>query len=268
MQTAMPASAEKQLNQHAVDYVLRIADSCLIHGQRLAEWCGHAPVLEEDIALTNIALDHIGQARMGLTLAGQLETAESAEGAGRDEDALAYLRMERDFRNVTMLELPNGDFARTLLRCFLWSCFMRVLWAALAGSGNSQLAAIATKCLKETRYHQRHSADWVVRLGDGSDESRRRMEKALADLWPYTAEWFAADDVDAAAAASRFGPSWNSLKPAWLDEVLPVLNEAQLAAPPDTPFLSTGKRGAHSEHMGFLLAEMQSLARGFPGAVW
>jgi ring-1,2-phenylacetyl-CoA epoxidase subunit PaaC len=262
MQTAMPASTEKLLSQHAVDYVLRIADSCLIHGQRLAEWCGHAPVLEEDIALANIALDHIGQARLGLTLAGQME------GAGHDEDALAYLRIEREFRNVTMLELPNGDFARALLRCFLWSSFMQVLWAALADSSNRELGAIAAKSLKETRYHQRHSADWVVRLGDGTDESRRRMNKALAYLWPYTAEWFDADVVDTDAVVSGLGPSWSALKPAWLDQVLPVLQEAQLTAPADTPFLSTGKRGVHSEHMGFVLAEMQSLARAFPGAVW
>ncbi len=246
----------------AAAYVLRIADACLIHAQRLAEWCGHAPVLEEDIALTNIALDHIGQARMTLTLAGQLE------GRGRDEDALAYQRLEHDYRNVTMLELPNGDFARTLLRCFLWSSFMSVLWAALADSSEAQLAAIAAKSLKETRYHHRHTADWVVRLGDGTDESHRRMSQALGELWPYTAEWFAADEVDAAAAGNRLGPSWHSLKPAWLERVVPVLREAGLAAPANTPFMSSGKRGVHTEHMGFLLAEMQALPRAFPGAVW
>ena len=246
----------------SLPYALRIADACLIHGQRLAEWCGHAPVLEEDIALTNIALDHIGQARMGLSLAGQLE------GLGRDEDALAFQRPERDYRNVSMLELPNGDFARAVLRCFLWSAFMNVLWAALSDSSDSQLAAIASKSLKETRYHHRHSADWVVRLGDGTDESNRRMNQAMVELWPYSAEWFADDEVDAAAAASRLGPAWSDLKPAWLNRVSPVLQEAQLAPPADTPFVSTGKRGVHTEHMGFLLAEMQSLARAFPGAVW
>lgn len=262
--TAAPESvaALPAVDPLALAYVLRIADSCLIHGQRLAEWCGHAPVIEEDIALTNIALDHIGQARMALTLAGRME------GRGRDEDALAYLRLERDFRNVTMLELPKGDFARTVLRCFLWSAFMGVLWQALAGSNNGELAAIATKSLKETRYHQRHTADWVVRLGDGTAESSRRMRAALDDLWPYAAEWFAADEVDAAASASRLGPSWQSLKPDWLSVVSPVLDEAGLVPPADTTFLSTGKRGVHSEHMGFLLAEMQSLARAFPGAVW
>ncbi len=242
--------------------MLRIADSCLVHGQRLAEWCGHAPVLEEDIALTNIALDHIGQARLTLTLAGQLE------GRGRDEDALAYQRLERDFRNVTMLELPNGDFARTLLRCFLWSGFMGVLWSALVDSADEQLAAIAAKSLKECRYHQRHTADWVVRLGDGTDESSRRMQQALNELWAYTAEWFADDEVDAAAASRRLGPPWSSLKTAWLGSVMPVLQEATLVVPTDTSFLSSGKRGIHSEHMGLLLAEMQALPRAFPGAVW
>lgn len=246
----------------ALAYVLRIADSCLIHGQRLAEWCGHAPVIEEDIALTNIALDHIGQARLALTLAGRME------GRGRDEDDLAYLRLEREFRNPTLLELPNGDFARTVLRCFLWSAFAGVLWEALGSSNNSELAAIAAKSSKETRYHQQHTADWVVRLGDGTDESARRTRAALNDLWPYTAEWFAADDVDAAASASGLGPSWSSLKTAWLAVVLPVLDEAHLTLPADSSFLSTGKRGVHSEHMGYLLAEMQSLVRTFPGAVW
>src|SRR5512145_739689 len=173
-----------------LDYVLRIADACLIHGQRLSEWCGHAPVLEEDIALTNVALDHIGQARALLTLAGQLE------GRGRDEDALAFLREERDYRNPTLLELPPGDFACTVLRAFLWASFMKVLCQALASSSDTQLAAIAAKSLKEVRYHQQHTGDWVVRLGDGTEESARRMAGALALLWPYTAEWFADDEVD------------------------------------------------------------------------
>jgi len=246
----------------AVDYVLRIGDACLIHGQRLAQWCGHAPVLEEDIALANIALDHIGQARALLTLAGTLE------GRGRDEDALAYQRSEREFRNVTMLELPNGDFAQTLLRVFLWSSFMKPLCGALAASREAQLAAIAAKALKEVRYHQQHAAGWVVRLGDGSDESTRRMRAALACLWPYAAEWFDDDDADTAAASSGLGPAWSTLRAAWRAEVDPVLAEAGLAPLEDTPFRSTGKRGRHSEHMGYLLAEMQSLARAFPEAVW
>jgi ring-1,2-phenylacetyl-CoA epoxidase subunit PaaC len=243
-------------------YVLRLADSSLIHGQRLAEWCGHAPVLEEDIALANIALDHIGQARLLLTLAGQIE------GRGRDEDALAFQRIEREFRNVTMLELPNGDFARTVLRLFLWSSFMKAAWTALASSSNETLAAIAVKSLKECRYHLRHSADWVLRLGDGTDTSHQLMVRALADLWPYIAEWFVADEVDAHAAARGLGPSWADLRAAWWTDVQAVLGQATLQAPAETPFVSTGKQGRHSEHMGYVLAEMQSVTRAFPGAVW
>lgn len=245
-----------------LDYVLRIADACLIHGQRLSEWCGHAPVLEEDIALTNVALDHIGQARSLLTLAGELE------GRGRDEDALAFLRTEREYRNVTMLELPNGDFARTVLRAFLWASFMKVLCRALASSSDARLAAIAAKSLKEVRYHQQHTGDWVVRLGDGTEESARRMAGALALLWPYTAEWFADDEVDRQAQAGGLGPAWSTLREAWLAEVQPVFAEANLVPLADTPFRTTGKLGRHSEHMGFLLAEMQSLPRAFPGATW
>ncbi len=245
-----------------IQYVLRVADSCLVHGQRLAEWCGHAPVLEEDIALTNIALDHIGQARALLTLAGQME------GAGRDEDALAFHRDERDFFNVTMLELPNGDFARTLLRAHLWSAFLNVLWTGLESSSHAPLAQIAAKCAKETRYHERHCADWVRRLGDGTDESHRRLANALAELWPYTAEWFTDDAVDHHAVLKALGPAWSTLAPAWVARVEPVLMAARLALPAATPFCSTGKGGRHSEHMGYLLAEMQALPRAFPGAVW
>ena len=243
-------------------YVLRIADACLIHGQRLGEWCGHAPIVEEDIALTNVALDHIGQARALLTLAGELE------GRGRDEDALAFLRQEREYRNPTMLELPNGDFARTVLRVFLWASFMKVLCKALASSTNAQLAAIAAKSLKEVRYHQQHSGDWVVRLGDGTEESARRMSDALALLWPYAAEWFADDDIDRDAQASGLGPAWSTLESAWMAELQPVFEAAKLSPLAHTPFRTTGKLGRHSEHMGYLLAEMQTLPRAFPGAVW
>ena len=243
-------------------YVLRIADACLIHGQRLGEWCGHAPIVEEDIALTNVALDHIGQARALLTLAGELE------GRGRDEDALAFLRQEREYRNPTMLELPNGDFARTVLRVFLWASFMKVLCKALATSTNAQLSAIAAKSRKEVRYHQQHSGDWVVRLGDGTEESARRMSDALALLWPYAAEWFADDDIDRDAQASGLGPAWSTLESDWMAELQPVFEAAKLSPLADTPFRTTGKRGVHSEHMGYLLAEMQTLPRAFPGAVW
>jgi len=246
----------------AVEYVLRIGDASLVHGQRLAEWTGHAPVLEEDIALANIALDHIGQARALLTLAGQIE------GRGRDEDALAYQRSESEYRNPTALELPRGDFAFTVLRGFLWAAFAAALYEALGTSSDGQLAGIAARSLKEVRYHRQHLGDWVVRLGDGTAESKRRMDAALQQLWPYTAEWFVADAVDAAAAESGLGPSWDTLQPAWRAAIDPVLAEAGLSPLAATPFRSTGKTGRHSEHMGYLLAELQSVQRAFPGAVW
>jgi ring-1,2-phenylacetyl-CoA epoxidase subunit PaaC len=246
----------------AVQYLLRIADTVLVSGQRLGEWTGHAPVLEEDIALANIALDLIGQSRALLTRAGAIE------GAGHDEDQLAFLRDERDYRNVTLVELPRGDFAVTVLRNAMLATFLKHLWQRLAASSDSELAAIAGKAVKEARYHQQHAADWVVRLGQGTDESRRRMERALAQLWPYVPELFAADAVDEAAATTGLGPRWSELQQPWAAEMDALLAEAGLAAPPATPFLSTGKHGVHSEHMGFLLAQMQHLQRSYPGGAW
>jgi ring-1,2-phenylacetyl-CoA epoxidase subunit PaaC len=244
------------------EYLLRIADTSLILGQRLSEWCGHGPVIEEDIALTNIALDLIGQARLLLTHAGALE------GRGRDEDQLAFLRREPEFRNLTIVELPNGDFGRTIVRNFLVAAWQRELWQALAASTDAELAAIAAKSLKETRYHVQHAADWVVRLGDGTEESHTRAQSALDLLWPYTAEFFSASPVDDVAVAASIGPAWPSLQAAWKAAVTPVLEVATLAAPAGTPFLSRGKFGVHSEHLGHLLAEMQTLQRTYPGGTW
>jgi ring-1,2-phenylacetyl-CoA epoxidase subunit PaaC len=246
----------------AVQYLLRIGDTALIQAQRLGEWCGHAPALEEDIALANIALDLIGQARAVLTHAGALE------GAGRDEDQLAFLREEREYRNVTLVELPRGDFAVTTLRNAMLATFFKLLWQRLADSCDAELAAIAGKAVKEARYHQQHAGDWVVRLGDGTGESRRRMERALRDLWPYVPELFADDEVDACAAAAGIGPRWSALESPWRVEMDAILAEAGLQPPAPTLFLSSGKRGVHSEHMGFILAEMQSLQRSYPGGVW
>jgi ring-1,2-phenylacetyl-CoA epoxidase subunit PaaC len=248
--------------QPAVQYLLRIADTCLVLGQRTAEWSGHAPVLEEDIALSNLGLDLIGQARALLT------HAALRDGQGLDEDQLAFLRDERDYRNLTLAELPRGDFAVTVLRNLLLASFLKQLWAALAASSDAELAAIAGKAVKEARYHQRHAADWVLRLAGGTAESRQRMQTALQRLWRYTAEFFADDAVDAAAQASGLGPAWSTLQPAWQAEVDTVLAQAQLQPPPPSAFLSTGKRGVHSEHMGFLLAELQHLQRSFPGGAW
>lgn len=263
-----PSIAVKQTP--AVQYLLRIGDTALVLGQRLGEWCGHAPVLEEDIALTNMALDLIGQSRMLLTRAGQLD------GMALDEDQLAFLRDERDYRNVTMAELPNGalrgqrpgDFAFTMLRNAMLAAWLRLLWERLRSSSDAELAAIAGKAVKEARYHQQHAADWVVRLGDGTDESARRMRAALAELWRYVPELFDSDAVDEHAAATGLGPRWSDLREPWLVEMRALLAEAQLEVPGDSPFRSAAKQGVHTEHMGYILAELQYLQRAYPGGAW
>jgi ring-1,2-phenylacetyl-CoA epoxidase subunit PaaC len=255
--TSIRVSAEPK-----VQYLLRIADTALILAQRTAEWTGHAPVLEEDIALANIGLDLLGQARGLLTRAGELE------GAGHDEDQLAFLRKESDYRNVTLVELPRGDFAVTVVRNTIMSTFFKLLWGKLMASADEEVAAIAGKAIKEARYHQQHSADWLVRLAQGTDESLQRVTKALNDVWPYTAELFADDAIDEAASNAGLGPRWSELKDAWLAEMGALLDDAGLPMPASTPFLSTGKRGVHSEHMGFILTEMQYLQRAYPGGVW
>jgi ring-1,2-phenylacetyl-CoA epoxidase subunit PaaC len=246
----------------ALQYVLRIGDTCLILGQRLGEWCGHAPVLEEDIAMANMALDLVGQARALLARAGEIG------GRGHDEDQLAFLREERDYRNLTLVELPRGDFAFTVVRNLMIASLLKHLWAGLARSSDAELASIAGKAVKEARYHQQHAADWVVRLGDGTPQSRRRTEAALAKAWLYMPEFFEADAVDTAAAASGQGPRWSDLREPWLADMQAVLTEAGLAMPAESGFRSTGKQGLHSEHMGFILTEMQYLQRAYPGGVW
>jgi ring-1,2-phenylacetyl-CoA epoxidase subunit PaaC len=262
MQTSISISADPKLR-----YVLRLADTCLILAQRLGEWCGHAPALEEDIALTNIALDLVGQSRLLYALAGQL--------SGYMEDQLAFLRDERDYENLTLVELPNGvrkgqpnDFAFSILRVFTVASFLKPLWQRLQTSNDAELAAIAGKALKEARYHQQHAGDWVVRLGDGTDESHRRMQEALNQLWPYTREMFSNDAVDDAAHGTGLGPRFGDVKNDWLADVEAALAAATLPAPKATAFMSTGKTGRHSEHMGFLLTDMQYLQRSFPGGVW
>jgi len=251
----------------SVQYILRLGDTALILGQRLGEWCGHAPVLEEDIALANIALDLIGQSRALLTRAGQLE------GRGHDEDQLAFLRDERDYRNAAIVELPNGpscpgDFAFTVLRNTMMATWFRLMWERLRESSDAELAAIAGKAVKEARYHQQHSADWVVRLGDGTDESARRLRAAVDALWRFSAELFDSDAVDAAAAANGLGPRWSDLREPWLAEMRELFDEAKLPMPADSAFRSTGKSGVHTEHMGFILADLQVLQRAYPGGVW
>lgn len=253
----------------SVQYLLRIADSCLILSQRLAEWCGHAPVLEEDIAMANMALDLLGQSR---ALYAHIAITE---GAGHDEDQLAFLRDERDYRNATLVELPNGagrdgrrDFAITVLRNVVMATFLKQLWEGLAHSSDAEVAAIAGKAVKEARYHQQHAGEWIVRLADGTDESRRRVEAACERLWMYTSELFEDDDVDAAAEASGLGPRWSALRDGWTADMTSLFDEAGLAMPKGTAFRSHGKTGRHSEYMGFVLAEMQHLQRAYPKGVW
>jgi ring-1,2-phenylacetyl-CoA epoxidase subunit PaaC len=258
-------------------YVLRVADNALILGQRNAEWCGHGPILEEDIALTNMSLDLIGQARMLYTHAAELD--RQLTGAAKTEDDYAYFRTEREFANFTLVELPHvgplsgnadadKDYAVTIVRNFLYSTLMLHLWTALEASSDTQLAAIAAKSVKETRYHVHHAREWLVRLGDGTDESHRRAQAALDYLMPYTSEFFAADAIDDAIAAERIGPAPASLEAAWQADVDDALAEATLVPPAPVKHVPTGKQGEHSEHMGYLLAEMQSLARQHPGATW
>ena len=258
-------------------YVLRLADNALILGQRNAEWCGHGPVLEEDIALANMSLDLIGQARLLYTHAATLERALT--GRERTEDDYAYLRAEREFANYTLVELPHhgplagtasaaNDYAVTIVRNFLYATLMAHLWTALLRSSDSQLAAIAERSLKETRYHVHHARDWLVRFGDGTDESHRRAQAALDWLMPYTREFFATDAVETAVAATGVAPSVAGFEAAWLADVQTALAEATLALPEPVRHVSTGKLGEHSEHMGFVLAQMQSVARQYPGARW
>lgn len=260
-----------------LQYLLRLADNALILGQRNAEWCGHGPVLEEDIALANVSLDLIGQARLLYTRAGEIEGALT--GRLRHEDDYAYTRDEREFRNWTLLELPHTgplagttasdrDYAVTIVRNFLYSALMVELWSALQASTDEGLSAIAAKSLKEASYHLHHAGGWVVRLGDGTEESHRRTQRALDHLMPYMNECFTPDAVEQEAAAQGVGVIAAQCRDTWTATVEETLAEATLRMPAASTFISTGKSGLHSEHMSYLLAEMQSLARAHPGAHW
>jgi ring-1,2-phenylacetyl-CoA epoxidase subunit PaaC len=230
------------------DLALRLGDDALILGHRLSEWCGHAPSLEFDLALANIGLDLLGQAQFFLNLAGE------AEGEGRDADALAYRRTEDGFRNCLLVEQPNGDFARTIARQFLFSAWQELLFQHLAGGAETAMAAIAAKALKEVTYHASFAADWVIRLGDGTAESHRRMIDGFEFLWRFTDELFEND--------------FAALRPAWDARIDTVLAEAGLARPKPVRGITGGRAGRHSEHLGHLLADMQYLPRAFPDAVW
>ena len=240
--------------------LLRLGDNTLILGHRVSEWCGHAPVLEEDIALANTALDLIGHTQMWLGLAAEVE------GKGRTADDLAYLRDAMDFTNLLLVERPNGDFARTTLRGFLFDAWHKPMLEGLKSHPDTRIADIAGKALKEVLYHVDRSADLVIRLGDGTEESHQRMQAALDDLWPYVGEMFIPDAVDEALAGDV--PDLATIRERWEATVTPVLEEATLTRP-DNDFAQTGgKTGRHSEHLGYLLAEMQFLQRAYPGATW
>lgn len=243
-------------------YALRRADDALILGHRLSEWCGHAPMLEEDMALANMGLDLLGQARELYSYAAKVE------GKDNDEDKFAYLRDVRQYRNLLLLEQPNGDFARTMVRQFFYSVFADLYWRAMMKSSDPTLAAIAAKSEKESAYHVRHTSEWIVRLGDGTEESHRRAQSAIDELWAFTGEMFAVDDserglIDAGTAIDPSG-----LKTSWLRTITNVVAEATLTLPNNDWMQQGGRIGHHSEHLGHLLSELQSLQRSFPGATW
>ena len=256
-----------------IDYLLHLADNAVVLGQRNGEWCGHGPILEEDIAMANISLDLIGQARL------LYQHVATLKNDGSTEDALAYFRDASEFRNYTLLELPhhgalvgyavdNRDYAVTIVRNFLYSALMALLWEKLQNSKDTQLAAIAAKSLKEVRYHLRHSHDWLVRLGDGTEESHQRAQAALNHLMPYTQEFWTASDFETQAAHDGMGIDTAQLKADWDALVQQALADATLQAPSSEGFVTTGKQCVHSEHLSFMLNEMQSLARAHPKGVW
>jgi len=244
------------------EYLLRLGDNALILGHRLSEWCGHSPALEEDLALSNVALDLIGQTQLWLNLAGEIE------GKGRDADKLAYLRDARDFRNLLLVEQPNGDFAATMARQFYFDAWHYLLLRELTGAKDPRIAEIAAKGLKEVTYHLERSRDWVLRLGDGTEESHRRMQAAIDDLWMYTGEMFESDEVDQAMMRNGIGPDLSSLHEPWLGLMRATTDEATLTLPQPGWAQRGGKRGVHSEHLGYILADLQFLQRAYPNATW
>jgi ring-1,2-phenylacetyl-CoA epoxidase subunit PaaC len=243
-------------------YVLRLGDLSLILGQRLGEWVGHSPALEEDLGLANLALDLIGQARLLLTYAGEVE------GRGRGEDDIAFLREHGEYLNAILAEQPNGDFGQTIVRQVLIDAFQLELYQRMTASTDPRLAAIAAKSVKEILYHLRYSRGWLVRLGDGTAESHARVQAALETLWPYTVELFAEDELDRMMAERGVAPRLSDVQAAWLGRIDEILAEATLQRPKDRPHSWHGKRGQHSEHLGYILAEMQHLQRTYPGARW
>lgn len=250
------------MNADLYRYVLRLGDTSLVLGQRLGEWVGHAPALEEDLGLANIALDLIGQARLLLGYAGQIENR------GRTEDELAFLREPGEYFNLRLVEQPNGDFGTTIVRQVLADAYQLEMYERLLTSADEHLAAVACKAVKETRYHLRYSGGWLVRLGDGTPESHRRVQSALNQLWPYTVELFVEDEVDRAMVDRGIAPRLADVQRQWNSRMDALLAEATLVRPGERPYTWFGKHGQHSEHFGYLLAEMQYLQRAYPGARW
>ena len=246
-----------------LEYLLRQGDSALILSQQLSQLCGKGPALEEDMALTNVALDLLGQTRMWLTYAGELE------GQGRDEDQLAYLRDAHQMRNVLLVEQPNGNYADTMVRQFFFDAWHYFLMQGLQKSSDARIAEIAEKSIKEVTYHLRRSGDLMVRLGDGSPESHAKTQAAVNELWMYTGEMFNYDALDVQMVADGVAPAADGLRAAFLAHVAEIFAEATLSSPPSDVWMqSGGKHGKHSEHLGYILAEMQFLQRAYPGAEW
>lgn len=245
-----------------INYTLHLADNALILGHRNSEWCGHGPVLEQDIAISNIALDLIGQARNFYQYAAQLT------GNDATEDSLAYLRDEREFKNCLLVELPNGDWGQTILRQFFFSTYQYFLYRQLQKCSDEQLSAIAEKALKEVTYHLRWSSEWVIRLGDGTEESKQRMMHAVDELWSYTGEMFVAVSYELSAFSKGFGIDLSGIKNSWDEKIRSVFEEATLPVPVNTWMQTGGKEGKHTEHLGFVLAEMQFLQRAYPNSEW
>lgn len=251
------------MNTSLLNYTLHLADNALIIGHRNSEWCGHGPILEQDIAISNIALDCIGQAR------NFYQYAATISGNGATEDSLAYLRDVIDFKNCLLTELPNGDWAQTILRQFFFSTYQYYLYQQLQNSSDTQLAAIAEKSLKEVTYHLRWSSEWVIRLGDGTEESKQRMLQAIEELWSYTGDMFIPADFEIESVKQGYGIDVKNIQTNWLQKVTSVFEEATLPLPAENIWMQTGgKEGKHTEHLGFILAEMQFLQRAYPGAEW
>lgn len=249
-------------DQNLFNYTLQHADNCLILGQRLGEWCGHGPILEQDIAMTNISLDLIGQARMWYQYAAEIQ------GEGKTEDDLAYLRDAWDYRNILLVEQPNGDFAKTIFRQFLFDTYSCNFYEALMNSSDEHLAAIAAKSHKEALYHIKWSSDWVIRLGDGTEESHRRISEAVEKLWPYAGELTKPNQTELTATEKGYGVDLGTIKELRDAKIRETLTEATLSVPESNYAHEGGKDGRHSEHLGYILADLQFLQRAYPGLEW